>query len=166
MSEESETPLDGWLLALVACNGRARKAERLLKARGVHHVDASQLHRMKVEHQARYEQLRAEHAPDLEKRLASGLRDTSMLASEAMQEAVKKAIDRLEAGEDPDPAKTAANLATVQDKSTRTMLTLEQRPTSITENRNVNELIRTLAATGIIELPAESAELEQGGPNE
>ena len=140
------TPVDEYLLALVACNGRCRKAERLLEARGVHHVKAAQLYDFKQQHQARYEELREQHGPDLEKRLTNGLRDTTMLAAEAMQEAVQQAMKRLEDGNDPEPAKTAALLATATDKTTRNMLALSGRPTQITETRNVEQTMRALAA--------------------
>lgn len=161
MSEtDVEKAVENGLLALVACNGRCRKAEALLQARGVWNINAKQLYEWKNgTHAAKYQELREKHAPDLEKRLSAGLRDTAMLASEGMQKAVLKAMEGLK--DDKDPSKTAANLATVADKTTRNMLGLEGRPTSITETRNVNEILRSWAERGIVQFTDAPEEPEQ-----
>ena len=161
MASSPNEAVENGLLAIVASNGKCRKAERLLQSRGVHNINAKQLYVWKQEHQARYEELREQHAPDMEKRLTSGLRDTSMLASEAMQEAVSQALKRLEKGDDKDPAKTAALLASTSDKALRNMLALQGRPTSISENRGIEASLRWLVANGILRAPEEPGQLQE-----
>jgi len=118
-------------------------------------------------HAEAYSTLREQHQERHEQEITERLRGTMASAVEATQLGVQKARERLEAGEEHDPARAAANLATVVDKSTRDYLHLQGRPTSIRQERNLEETLRSLIGAGILsvaggepeqlEAPAEDA---------
>ena len=74
--------------------------------------------------------------------------------------AVEAARGRLESGKDEDPGRTAANLARVAQSATDKRLSLQGRPTQITETRDLGAILRSLAAKGIIQVPDEPAQIE------
>ena len=77
---------------------------------------------------------------------------------EVQRAGLERAMSTLK--EDRDPSRTAANAATVADKMTSKLLALTGRPTSIREDRNLNEIMRSLVAKGIIQMPEEPAQIE------
>jgi len=66
----------------------------------------------------------------------------------------------LKSGEDRDPARSAANLAMVSDKSLRDYALLEGRPTNITEQRGLPEVMRTLIDMGVL-VPHAAPQIEE-----
>ena len=95
------------------------------------------------------------YSAQLEGQLVHEYRDVARQAVEVQRLALDHAKSRLEAGKDQDPGRTAANVARVTQLMTDKMLSLSGRPTSIREDRNVEEVLRSLAAKGIIEIPGE-----------
>jgi hypothetical protein len=146
--------IDDALTALIAMAGNATGAVKYLKSAGKR-APASQtlLNWARTVHWERYEELREKVAGARENTLANDYLDAAAYATEGARLATKKAIERLNAGKDEDPARTAANLTTVAQKSTDKRLSLQGRPTQIIENRNVEELFRSLAAMGVLKLP-------------
>ena len=67
--------------------------------------------------------------------------------------AVAQAKQRLEDGVDPDPARTAANLASMAQRLTDKRLALQGRPQRILETRNETEILRSLLAKGVLKMP-------------
>jgi hypothetical protein len=118
------------------------------------------IHWVKYTHSIRYGELREKAAVEVEERLVHDYRDIARQAAEATAVAIGQATVMLEKGKDLDPARTASNLAKVATNMTDKMLSLSGRPTSIREDRNVEEILRSLAAKGIIELPSEDVQEE------
>ena len=151
-AEEIETALQ----AMVAWAGNASQARRYLESKYGLQMTSSQLSHWKNHlHAARYDEIREKYAEGMEARIAHEQRDLAMLAAQTQRLAVERAHERLEAGEDQDPAKSAANLAKVAQSNVDKLMTLTNRPQQITETRNIQELVRSLAALGLIRVPDE-----------
>lgn len=149
-AEEVET----CLMAMVAWAGNARAASDYLKAEKGLNVSATCLRGWKTGiHSIRYDELREKHAAGMEDRLAHEMRDVAMLAVQAERVAIEKTHEGLVNGTEKDPARATANLARAAQSSTDKLLSLTGRPTQITESRNVGEILRSLAAKGVIALP-------------
>jgi methionine synthase II (cobalamin-independent) len=111
-------------------------------------------------HWERYEHLRETWAAKVEQTIANDMRDAAREAIEVQRLAVQRARERLEGGRDDDPAKSAASLARVAQSNTDKLMTLTNRPTQIVENRSVDELLRSLVASGALHLADEPEQLE------
>ena len=148
-------------MALIAWAGNAAAAARAMKAEGKRCPTGQTLTEWsRGAHADRYEQLRTKYAEQLESQLAHEYRDVARQAVEVQRKALDRALERLDSKEDSDPARTAANAATVADKMTGKLLALTGRPTSIREDRNLHEIMRSLAAKGILKLPDQPPEIE------
>jgi hypothetical protein len=141
------------LMAMIAWVGNASAASRALKAEKGLVVSPKTLHEwVRERHFDQYNEMRVKYSEQLETGLANDMRDSVRAAIEVERVAMDKALVRLKAGEDPDPAKTAAHAARVAQSMTDKLLSLTGRPTSIREDRNVQEILRSLAAKGVIDL--------------
>src|ERR1035437_2218973 len=70
-------------------------------------------------------------------------------------------------GEEQDPSRAAANASRVAQASVDKLLSITGRPSKIVETRNVQEVLRSLAAKGVIAIPeAEEAAVELTEGNE
>lgn len=157
----NEEEIVAGLLAMIAWAGNASAAARALKESGKLEISAATLNGWKITKGIQYDELREKHRPEMERRLALEQLDTAMLATGAVKLAVAKAHERLENGEEADPARAAANLARVNQSATDKLMTLTSRPTQITESRGAEEIIRSLANLGVIKIPeAITAEAE------
>lgn len=115
----------------------------------------------KWEHRDLYNQLRDQGVEQAERELADRYRGVAMQAVEATELGVKVAKERLEKGDDIDPARSAANLATVADKTLRNYSLLEGKPTAIREDRTLPEAMRALIDMGVIVPHTPAAEIEE-----
>lgn len=150
----TEAEITEGLMAVIAWAGNCAAAERALKAEGKLDVAGGTLQRwIKGPHADRYAEMREKYADQLEARLVQEYRDNTGLALSVQRLALEKAQERLESGKDQDPARTAANAATVADKNVRNMLSLSGRPTQIREDRNLDQVLRSLMAKGVLALP-------------
>jgi len=147
------------LMAMIAWAGNAAAAARMLKAEGLD-INHSTLNGWKHSNAIRYDELREKHSASMEASLAHEMRDVAALASQATRLAIQKATDKLEANREDDPARAAANLARVSQSATDKLMTLTSRPVQITETRNVGEILRSLAAKGVIQIPVEAESVE------
>lgn len=151
----TEEQITNCLMAVVAWAGQCNPAAKSLEEKGIS-VSAPTLKRWITEtHAERYEQMREKYKDQLEQVAANNMRDLIALSQEGTRLALEKEIERLEKGEEPDPARAAANMARVSQSSTDKLMTLTQRPTTITENRNMGEILRSLVAGGYVSLPDE-----------
>src|SRR5581483_2942115 len=160
----TQEEVDRGLTALIAWAGNAKAALRHLEATSTEDQRIPSYHTLcewaRTKHWERYEQLRETWAGKVEQTVANDMRDAAREAVEVQRLAVEKARERLEAGRDDDPARSAASLARVAQSNTDKLLSLTGRPTQITENRNVNEILRSLVAKGVLALPEEPAQIE------
>lgn len=162
-AEEIETAL----MALVAWAGNATAAARYLKAEKGLSIRTQTLSGWKQKHAIRYDELREKYGGQIEQAITNDLREVIMLGTQAERLAIEKATEALEHGTEKDPSRAAANMARVVQSSTDKLMTLTSRPVTITESRNIGEILRSLAAKGVIKVPeAQEAapELEAPAP--
>ena len=159
LTEFSEAEVTECLMSVIAWAGNHAAAHRQLTAEGKRVPSASTLTNWTREtHAGRYNELREKYAQQLESQLAHEYRDVARLAVDVQRKGLEKAMEALEGNRDRDPSRTAANSATVADKMTGKLLALTGRPTSIREDRNLNEILRSLAAKGVIDIPKDGDE--------
>jgi hypothetical protein len=138
------------LLAVIAWAGNHAAAERDLAERGVH-VDAHTLMGWtRTTHFAEFQRLRDEHAPQIEAQLAHQFRDVAAKAVAVQMKALERAEERLDKNLDDEPARTASFAARAGQTAVDKLMTLTNRPQQITEKRDINEVLRSLAAQKII----------------
>ena len=148
----TEEDITRGLMALVAFRGNAKAASESLAKEGLLNIKPSTLAGWSHRYMGRYEELRERHRDQIEKQIVGDSYELVSLAQELERKALSRAIDRVESGQDNDPSRTAANAATVADKTTRDMLTLQSRPTSIREDRGVEDLLRSLTQMGVVRI--------------
>lgn len=157
--EYTEEQINDALMAVIAWAGNCTAAHRDLEASGKRVPAIETLRRWtRHAHAARYIELQEKYREQLEGQLENEYLGVAREATEGVREGVARAREQLEKNADRDPSRTAANLATVADKMTRDSLTLQGRPTSIREDRNVEEIIRSLVAKKVLALPEGEAE--------
>lgn len=148
-AEEIETCLH----ALVAWAGNASQTSRYLKAEKDLDISHVTLNNWKRVHGPRYDEIREKYTAQIETRLAFEMRETAALAVAATKLGVEKAAEKLEAGKEDDPSRAAANLSRIAQSNVDKLLSLTGRPSRITEDRNIGEILRSLAAKGVISIP-------------
>jgi hypothetical protein len=155
----TQQEIDDALAAMVAYAGNAYGAHHYLLSQGKRAPHMGTLrHWVRTKHWEQYERLREQWAAKVEQTVANDMRDAAREAIEVQRIAVEKAKERLEANRDDDPGRTAANLSRVASGNTDKLLSLTGRPSQITESRNVNEILRSLVAKGVLALPDELPE--------
>jgi hypothetical protein len=106
----------------------------------------------------RYQRLAEKHAGEIEKTIATKVRQTVMSAATALDKAVALEEKRLGLDDVKDASASARNLATVMGIGVTKILELEGRPTSIVEHRSGAEALRAAEALGfVIDSTAEEA---------
>lgn len=148
-----EEAVTAGLMAMIAWAGNASAASRQLAREGTWQISAAVLTQWRTLHGARYDQLREKYAGQMEANLAHEFRDVARLAVEVERLALEKTVAGLVSGEERDPSRAAANAARVAQSSTDKLLSITGRPTQITETRGLQEILRSLAAKGVLQLP-------------
>lgn len=99
-----------------------------------------------------YNELRERVAPILEKSLTHNLLDNALFASEIEREAMGQLRERISEGRVATQylSRVVRDLADAQSKAVEKKLSLEGRPTVITENRGPDEILKALEAKGIV----------------
>ena len=140
--------VDRALLALALNGGAIERTVRELKAADVK-VSSDQLADWRDKFPKRYQWHATENAAKLEKDIISSQREVIAAATRATMDAVAMEHERIKRGETKDAASSARNLATVVGISTTKLLELSGRPTSITEVRKPEEIIKALKSRGV-----------------
>lgn len=153
MSEWTEEHITAGLMAMISWAGNAAAASRYLTREGPCAINAATLSHWKILYAARYDELRDKFSEQMETQLANEMREIARMAVEVERVALEKAQQMLLSNEDRDPGRTAANAARVAQSSTDKLLSLTGRPTQITETRGLQEILRSLAAKGVLKLP-------------
>jgi hypothetical protein len=159
----SQEDIDWCLQALVAWAGNANAARNWLDAHAEGRrvpTPATLTSWSRTHHWERYEQIREQMSGLREQTIANDMRDAAQEAIEVQRLAVERARERLEQNRDDDPARSAASLAKVGQSNIDKLLSLTGRPTTITETRNVNEILRSLVAKGVLALPDDPIQIE------
>lgn len=150
-TKRTEQEVDAALTAVALCGGNVTRAHRHLKASG-HTVPERTLHGWVAnQFPNRYRHLAEKYAPQIEKSMIATARAAAMRSFEVASEAVELEHERLQAGDVKDAAASSRNLATTGGILTDKMLLLDGRPTQISEQRSMDDVLRSLAAKGFIE---------------
>jgi hypothetical protein len=166
MAQYSHEEIETGLMAMIAWVGNASAASRYLQSEKQLTISPGTLNNWKQIHAIRYDELREKYAAQMESQIAHELRDVARLATDVQRLALQRASERLEAGEDDDPSRSAANAARVSQSNIDKLLSLTGRPTQITETRNLGEILRSLAAKGVIAIPETAETAETAGTPE
>jgi hypothetical protein len=146
------------LMALVAWAGNASAASRYLASEKQLQIKPATLSGWKQVHSIQYNDMRDKYSSQMEEQLAHEYREVARNAVEVMRVALEKAHQALLSGDEKDPARAAANIARVGQSATDKLLSLTGRPTQITETRNLDEILRSLASRGVLQIPAEASD--------
>jgi hypothetical protein len=149
----SEREIRQVLTCVVAWSGNVTAAIRQLREdEDFERVpDSPTIHRwIRVDHVDLYDSIREQSLEQMERDLADRYRGVAAQAIEATELGVQVASEQLRAREDRDPARSAANLATVADRTLRNYSLLEGKPTVIRENRGLPEAMRALIDMGVL----------------
>jgi hypothetical protein len=103
-------------------------------------------------HIAEYERLREQYAPQIEARLANTFLDNARLASEVQRIAIEQTRDKLKKKSIAEPARVARDLGDAITKNIDKRLSLQGRPTKITTNRDIGEVVRALIGMNIVQV--------------
>lgn len=144
LSEQNDVDMELALGVMAACPTLEEASERLAE-QGMT-VSAAKLEVMGRRFPERYEAARRQIAPQLEGLATGQMLDVTRLALAAQQTAISRTMERLKDGQCADPSKVARDLADVMAKNVDKRLALEGRPTQITENRDIGEIINSLVA--------------------
>jgi hypothetical protein len=151
------------LNAVVAFSGNVDAAVEYLKEHGELETvprPATISGWIRGKHAELYADIREKATDAIERDLADRYRGVAAQAIDATEIGVAVARKHLEAGEERDPARAAANLAIVATKTLRDYALLEGKPTSIRENRGLPEVLRALVDMGVL-VPHSAPELEE-----
>ena len=151
--QPSKRKVDEALMAVVVYAGKYTVAHRALAERGIDVSVQTLRNWCLTSHTSRYQELRDMYAAQLEQQLVGDLRDIAVQSVEVSQLGLERARENLEEKKDPDPARTAMYASNTAKSSIDRMLALSGRPTRIVEDRSLNEILRSLAAKGVLELP-------------
>lgn len=158
----SQEDITTGLMALVAWAGNPTAASKALKSEGKLDITPQTLNSWaKERYPEQYAELRERFSEQMERELAHEYRNAARRAVEVQLLGLEKAAEKLDQNRDQDPSRTAANAATVADKMTGKLLALTGRPTSIREDRNIEQILRSLAAKGVIQVP--DADVQETG---
>lgn len=150
------------LTCVVAWSGNIKAAvEQLQEDEDVEHVPQwpTVAGWIRGKHADLYNSIREQSMEQMDRDLADRYRGVAAQALEATELGVGVAADALRSGQDRDPARSAANLATVADKTLRNYSLLEGKPTVIRENRGLSEAMRALIDMGVL-IPHARPEIE------
>lgn len=162
----TDAEIETSLAVLAGVSGNIAQATQVLHDRHGITINPSTLRVWRSERAERFEEIREEVRPTLEKRLVSNLLDIATIASDAERAALLLSHRRLLAGIEDDPARAAANLSRVVQSSTDKMLALQGRPTQIRESRGVGEILSGLVAMGILQPPEEPKAIDATAEDE
>jgi hypothetical protein len=143
------------LNALVAFGGSPSQASRALAEAFDLDVPATTLRAWRDSVYAdRYVALQTEHGHEIEQALIRDTRDLARAAAHVERLAIEQAVEGLHAGRirPTEAAQIAVNMAKLKQTNIDKLLALTGRPQAITEHRSAQELIRALAAKGVLEL--------------
>jgi hypothetical protein len=147
--------VDLCLAAVVRCFGNYSQACDMLAENGINMNGTSLKKWVQGRHRERFLEIRAQLAPELERDVAQDMLSVAGRATRVNHTAIEKAYERLVAGKDEDPSRSAVNLARVAQLNTDKMLSLQGRPIEHRESRDVTEMLRALVGMGVLKVGEE-----------
>lgn len=134
-------------LALLTCamvGGNYRRASDLLAARGVDVPKTTIQKWSRIQYPNRYRDLADRHAAAIEGRIVARVREIVTASWDVTADAIDLARERIESGDVKDPALAAKALASASAIATDRLLLLTDRPTTITQERSVEQVLNSL----------------------
>lgn len=162
-TKRTEQEIDAALTAVALCGGRVSRAHEQLKVAGFNVPYDTLVQWVSMRFPNRYRHLAEQVAPQIEKSMVATARAAAMRSFEVAGEAVELEAQRLAAGDVKDAAASSRNLATTGGIMTDKMLLLDGRPTQISEQRSMDDVLRSLAAKGFIDGTATEEETADAG---
>lgn len=107
-----------------------------------------------------YERIRQQYGYKLEEFMIAELRERMVEQSEVEKIALQKTREALENDEVRDPARTMRDVAHAKGQNIDKLRVMTGRPTDITENRSLDELVKALASLGIAKIDSSSVDGE------
>lgn len=142
------------LKALIAFAGSPSAASEALRAQYGITASPEELARMRDHtHAERYAALQESYAPDIEQAMVRELRELARAAMMGERLGIEKALTALPNMPPVPAAQIALNLSKIKQTNIDKLLALTGRPTTITESRSAEDLIRALVAKNILEVP-------------
>lgn len=146
--------VDAALLALAVNGGQYRKTVREIAAGGGPKIPESTLKGWRESYPQRYGFHLTANTDKAEKAATQGFLEIIHATQAAMLEAVELEAKRIQRGDVRDAASSGRNLATIAGISGTQLLQLSGRPTQVVEHRKPEEVLRRLAALGVVESTA------------
>ena len=151
------------LVLLAARAGNCSQACRELEADGLM-VPVDTLRSWKKGDE--YERIRHEYGHKLEDYVIAEIRERMVEQSDLERLALEKTREALENDDVRDPARVMRDIAHAKSQNIDKLRVMTGRPTDITENRSLDELVKALAALGVAQVDSSSVvegELVSGG---
>lgn len=140
----SEDQRDQALMILARHNGNAPKALAELKERLPDAPGLQTLYDWRDKHAQRYQEIREEIAPQIERQAITTYRDIVVRSAQGQLLATEQTITDLENGSVKDASVAARNLAIAGGVATDKLLLFTNRPTQITHTAGPDELLAKL----------------------
>ena len=137
------------LIVLASRAGNCAEASRELVAGGVD-VPVETLRGWKKTDE--YERIRHDYGYKLEEYVIAEIRESMVEQSELERLALAKTREALENGDIKDPARAMRDISHAKGQNIDKLRVMTGRPTDITENRSLDELVRALASLGIAQV--------------
>lgn len=135
------------LIALAACAGEPKAAERHLRRTGsAVRVTAATLEKWRDEMPDVYARVADDYGTQLEAQLVVDHRETALKCMDVLDQALERTKDRMQFLSAAEASKVAFDMSRIISGSTRDMLVLTGRPTDISDNRGAVEIVGALAA--------------------
>lgn len=160
MSEKNQVDVDLALATIAACPTLQAASEHLKQEYNII-VTEKTLKVYEYRYRGEFEKIRNQLAPLREQSLANDMLDVASMATQVEQVAIEHTMELLAAGKVSDPSKVARDLADVKAKSVEKRLAIQGRPTSIVENRSVEDIWKQLEKLGVMEQVTDADVVEQ-----
>lgn len=146
------------LKALLAFAGSPSAAAEAMKHQYGVTVDPKELARMRDHtHAERYAALQREYAADIEEAMVRELRELARAAMHGERMGIENAVKALPNLPPVPAAQVALNLSKIKTSNIDKLLALTGRPTTITETRSAEDIMRALVAKNVLTLEAPDA---------
>lgn len=111
-------------------------------------------------HRERYDQIRNERILEVEQGLVDDFRNNAILSAQLHRAATLQALEQAQDGRLKDPAKAAQNASIAAGVATDKLLVLTDRPSQITEHRDGEQILQSLAAKAGVVLNGTAEEID------
>jgi hypothetical protein len=150
------------LLTVAMCGGNHSRAHQTLIDQG-HKVSLAAVKGWRSSYPNRYRALADKHKGAIEREVIASVREMTLRASEVAYAGIELEAQRIATGEVRDAGSSVRNMATAIGIGIDKILLLEGRPTTITESRSSDDVLRGLQAKGYVDTTAEELPADAAG---